>query len=423
VERQFATGLPGFGGDPEFLTLLDSLPAGEGQAIMGSLTNLTPDPSVERWTGWYTPKAAGRHTIFVQNTGSYRLLIDDELVVDSTRIPAALLRQTHRTFGVGPHKIVFEQAAPQVFGRPFWRVAVVRDGTFVEPLAKQLASRADAVVLAVGFDSETETESADREFELPPGQEELIREIAAVNPNTVVVVIAGGSIAAAQWVDRTRALVAAWYPGQEGGSALADLLFGDANFSGRLPISWERKVEDNPSVANYYYNDPKNPNRIVYREGVFVGYRGYQRGSTAPLFPFGFGLSYTSFKYDKLSVTPTAANQGTRPALYEVSFDVTNTGARAGSDVTQIYVSPKNPQIERPRRELKGFERVTLAPGETRRVTIPLDARAFTYFDVKAGTWRADAGTYAVELARSSEDIVATWPLRLSRPLQLGVSD
>ena len=135
---------------------------------------------------------------------------------------------------------------------------------------------------------------------MPPGQDELIREIAAVNPNIIVVIIAGGSVDAAPWLDRARAMIAAWYPGQEGGSALADLLFGDANFSGRLPISWERSAEDNPSFANYYYNDPRIRIASSYREGVFVGYRGYQRAKTQPLFPFGFGLSYTSFRYANL---------------------------------------------------------------------------------------------------------------------------
>jgi beta-glucosidase len=419
TERHFARGMAGFGGDPEYFTLLDSLPPGESRAVMGSLSNPKPDPAVERWTGWYTPRSAGSHTIFVQNTAPYRLFIDDQLVLDSSKIRAAALRQMQRTLDAGPHKVVFEQAAPQSFGRPFWRVGIVREGTFVEPLAKELASRADAVVLAVGFDAETETESADREFALPPGQDELIREITAVNPNTVVVVIAGGSVAAAQWADRARAIVAAWYPGQEGGAALADLLFGDANFSGRLPISWERHAEDNPTFASYYYNDPQHPNRIVYREGVFVGYRGFQRTSVKPQFPFGFGLSYTSFRYDNVRVA--AASQ--KSALYEVSFDITNTGARAGADVAQVYISPKNPKIARPRRELKGFERVALAPGETRRVTIPLGARAFTYFDVKAGRWRADPGTYTVEVARSSEDIQATSEIRLTRPLRVSVSD
>jgi beta-glucosidase len=259
----------------------------------------------------------------------------------------------------------------------------------------------------------------------PPGQEELIRDISAINPNTIVVVTAGGSVDAASWVDGTRALVAAWYPGQEGGSALADLLFGDANFSGRLPISWERTSEQNPSFAHYYYNERKAPNQIVYRDGVFVGYRGYQKAKEKPLFAFGFGLSYTTFQYANLKVGP-AANAGSNgpgnmQPLYTVSFDVTNTGKRAGADVGQIYVGAVKPKVLRPVRELKGFSRVQLEPGETRHVTLELDARAFAYYDVRTKAWRADPGQYAVELGRSSESIDSRVVVNLPRLVQLAV--
>ncbi len=412
IERNFQTGVAGFGGDPEYLTILDTLPPGVGGAILGPLTNPSPSPEVERWTGWYNVEAAGTYTIFAQNLASYRVLVDDELIIDSSHIRAAALRQVKRTLPAGMHKVVLEQTAPQVFGKPFWRVGLVRDGSFVDTQAKELAARADVVIVAVGFDAETETESADREFSLPPGQDELIREIAAVNPNTVVVVVAGGSVDAAAWIAQARALIAAWYPGQEGGRALADLLFGDADFSGRLPISWEARPQDNPSFASYYYNDPANAHRIVYREGIFMGYRGYQRSQTRPLFPFGFGLSYTTFRYGNLVATPES-----------VSFEVTNTGQRAGSDVAQLYVGAINSRVPRPQRELKGFQRVSLAPGETRRLTLPLDARSFAYFDVKSGSWRADAGWYTVEIARSAEDVQASAHVRLQRTLRIPAAD
>src|SRR6185436_5710228 len=211
----------------------------------------------------------------------------------------------------------------------FWRVGFVRQGTIVDPMAKQLAARADAVVVAVGFDADIETEAADREFALPPGQEELIREIAAVNPNTIVVITSGGSVDVAPWLDKARAIVAAWYPGQEGGAALASLLVGENNFSGRLPISWERAAADNPSYSNYYYNDSAHPDRIAYREGIFVGYRGYQKLGRKPQFPFGFGLSYGTFAYSNFSVkpVPSGTKEGAGP-LYMASFDVTNKSAR-----------------------------------------------------------------------------------------------
>jgi beta-glucosidase len=419
TERQFQTGAPGFGGDPDFLTLLDSLPPGQSSAVLASVLRTPPKTTVERWTGWYTPPTAGEHTIAVQNTAGYRLLIDDQPVIDS-RIPKAALRQERVVLDARPHKVVFEQTAPAVIGQPFWRVVIARNGMWVEPLAKQLAAKADAVVLAVGFDSDSETESADREFALPPGQEELIREITAVNPNTIVVVTAGGSVDVTPWLDRARALIAAWYPGQEAGTALAELLFGDANFSGRLPISWERTAEDNPSFGHYYYNEPQHPNQIVYRDGVFVGYRGMQLANRKPLFPFGFGLSYTTFKYTNLKVE--AAPRGTA-ALYNVSFDVTNSGSRAGADVPQVYVNAAEHRVPRPKRELKGFSRVELAPGETKRVSVPLDARSFAYFDVKGKAWRADEGRYTIELGRSSESIDSQVDVTLPRTVQIAVKE
>lgn len=419
IERQFTTGTASFGGDPEFIAVLDSLPPAQSGPILANLLRAPPKTSVERWTGWYTPTAAGEHTISVQDGAGYRLLVDDKVIIDSS-LPKAALRQARVSLDASPHKVRLEQTSPAAFGQPFWRVTLTRTGTWVDPLAKQLASRADAVVLAVGFEADTETEGADREFALPPGQEELIREISAVNPNTIVVVTAGGSVDASPWLERARALIAAWYPGQEGGAALTELLFGDANFSGRLPISWERRIEDNPSFGHYYYNEPQHPIQIAYREGVFIGYRGMQSADRRPLFPFGFGLSYTSFRYGNLKVEPAARGSS---SLYTVSFDVTNTGARAGADVAQIYVGAVEQPVPRPKRELKGFARVELEPGETKHVTMPLDVRSFAYFDVKGKGWRADVGRYTIELARSSESIEARAEVKLPRTLKIAVGE
>jgi beta-glucosidase len=428
VEPQLATGSPGFGGDPDFLQLLDTLPAGQAMVMIGGAGGAQREKRYERWTGWYTPSAPGRHTLFAQNMASFRVLLDDRVVVDSSSVPKAALRQVHLDLDARPHKVVFEQTSLTGFGRPFWRVGMVRDDAIVDPLAKQLAAKADVVVLAVGFDSDSETEGADREFELPVGQNQLIREIAAVNPNTVVVVTSGGSVDVAPWVDQVRGLIAAWYPGQEGGNALASVLFGDANPSGRLPISWERSLADNPSFANYYYNDSQHPSRIVYREGVFAGYRGYQRDNVKPMFPFGFGLSYTSFEYSNLKVISAshaapslpgevAPAPGTLKPLYTVSFDVRNSGSRAGADVAQLYVAPAKSKVPRPKRELKGFARVELAPGETRHFAVPLDARSFAYYDAAAKRWQADPGNYAIELGRSSDDIKASAVVTLPRSI------
>jgi beta-glucosidase len=262
------------------------------------------------------------------------------------------------------------------------------------------------VVVASGFDPDTESEGADRTFRLPPGQDELIQEMSAANKNTIVVMTSGGSADMNTWIDRVPALVQAWYPGQEGGTALAEVLFGDVNPSGRLPITFERRWEDNP-VHDSYYPDA-GTKRVVYKEGVFVGYRGYEHNGTKPLFPFGSGLSYTTFQYSNLSIKPfpaVASKKGFSGAHYEVSFDVKNTGTRDGADVAQVYVGDTQPKVPRPTKELKGFEKVSLRPGETKKVLVVLDTRAVSYYDVNAKQWRANPGVFDVLVGRSSEQI------------------
>jgi beta-glucosidase len=417
IEPLFTRGSPINLADPDTFAALENLSAEELAATFGRT-----EPTRERWTGWYTPDAAGTHTVFVQDAAGYRLLLDDRLIIDSSRVAKASLTQVRLTLDVRPHKVVFEQTGTGGIGPPFWRVGIVHDGTLVDPLARELAARADAVILAVGWNAELEGEAADREFALPTGQDELIRVLAAVNPNTIVVLNSGGAADVTPWLDDIGALIAVWYPGEQGGRALADVLFGDATPSGRLPISWERSPADNPSFGNYYYNDAARPNAIVYREGVFAGYRGYQRSGTQPLFPFGYGLSYTSFRYDGLHVQPLAAT-GRAPALFKIGFDVTNTGARAGAEVAQLYLGEDHARVARPPRELKGFARVELQPGETRHVELTLNARAFAYYDTQTARWHADAGPYTLEVARSAQAPQLRTTLRLAHPLEIGSGD
>jgi beta-glucosidase len=381
------------------------------------------DRHYERWTGWYTPERAGNHTLFLLDTASYRVLLDGKLVIDNRRPNVAALRQLRVSLSAAPHQLVLEQWPGREGRLPAFRGAIVRDDNLVDPLAKQLAAQADVAVVAVGFDSEIETEGSDRGFVLPPGQDQLIREIAAVNRRTIVVLTSGGSVDVSAWLDKVPALIAAWYPGQEGGTALSDLLLGRASPSGRLPISWERRLEDNPTSGNYYYNDPAHPDAIVYREGLFVGYRGYQQRATRPLFPFGFGLSYTSFRYSNLQLTAAPAASGARPALYLASFDVTNTGPRAAADVAQLYVTPAPSQQQRPQRELKGFQRVQLAPGETRHLSVALDARSFAYYDVAGQRWLAEPGKYGIEVSRSVADVQLRGELTLPAAIPVAVGD
>jgi len=361
-----------------------------------------------RWSGYYVPQTPGDYDIFVASTGEdggfYRLFLDDKLIFDNWTTSRSAVGQTRLPLAAGPHKVILEQ-----HGRSGWlgtrmQFGIIRHGSVVSDEAKKLAAKADVVVVAAGFDPETESEGADRTFDLPPAQDELIEAMAAANKNTIVVVTSGGNVDMNGWLGHVPALIEAWYPGQEGGTALAEVLFGDVNPSGRLPVTFERRWEDNPTSDSYY--PAAGTNKVVYKEGVFVGYRGYEKNNTRPLFPFGFGLSYTSFSYGKLSVTQGTTKGGSPESWWaEVSFDVTNTGKRAGAEVAQVYVGDTNSKVQRPAKELRGFAKIELKPGETKRVKVMLNQRALSYYDVNAKQWRAEPGDYSVLVGRSSDQI------------------
>jgi beta-glucosidase len=286
--------------------------------------------------------------------------------------------------------------------------------------ALQIVAKADAVVLAVGFDAVSEGEGHDRSFELPWGQDALISAVARLNPHTIVALTAGGAVQTSPWLDQVPAFVHLWYPGQEGGAALAQILFGQHNPEGKLPVSFDRSWEENPS-AKYYYpipgadtslhvtEDGKPPvdyviPHIKYEDKLMVGYRYWTTTGKHPLYPFGYGLSYTTFAFANLQAPATAAAGST----VTVSFDVTNTGAVAGAEVAQLYVSDPSATVSRPERELKGFEKLRLAPGETKHVTLSLDARAFSYWSEKTHNWAIDPGKFVLRLGDSSENTPLT---------------
>ena len=317
-----------------------------------------------RWTGYYRAPSEGPYEIVLEGPGEgggNRLYLDDKLLFDDWKLVRAFQPHITVQLSAGPHKIVVEDYQTGPLGGKL-RVAVADQRTVVSSKAKTLAAKADVVVIAAGYDNASEGEGGDRTFDLPVGQDEMIRAISAANPKTILAITSGGNVDTSTWLDHIPAYLEAWYGGQQGGTALAEILFGSVNPSGHLPATFERKAEDNPTFSSYY---PDGDSRQVkYKEGVFVGYRGYEHNGTKPLFPFGYGLSYTTFKYSNLRVSPEAGLH------YSVSFDVTNTGSRAGATVAQVYVSDSHANVPRPPKELKGFERVKLNPGETRHVVV-----------------------------------------------------
>jgi beta-glucosidase len=250
----------------------------------------------------------------------------------------------------------------------------------------------------VGFGSDWQSEGFDRpDLELPGRQNALVEQVAAANPRTIVVLNTGSPVTM-PWIDRVAAVVQAWYPGQECGNAIADVLFGDVTPSGKLPQTFPMRLEDNPSHLNF----PGENGRVYYGEGLYVGYRYYDAKRLAPLFPFGFGLSYTTFGYG----TPRLSAQEIGPdATLQVSVDVTNTGPRAGKEVVQLYVRDPRSRLQRPEKELKAFAKIHLEPGATRTVTLSVGRDALAYYDDRQQAWVAEAGEFELLIGASSRDI------------------
>jgi beta-glucosidase len=249
-------------------------------------------------------------------------------------------------------------------------------------------------------------------MELVGRQNELIARVATANPRTVVVLQTGGPVTM-PWLDQVAGVMQAWYPGQECGNAIADVLFGAVNPSGKLPQTFPVRLEDNPAFINY----PGENGRVRYGEGIFVGYRYYEKKQVEPLFPFGFGLSYTSFAYANLRLS---AETITPDGQLTITVDVTNTGLQSGQEVVQLYVHDGVSSLTRPPKELKGFAKVTLAPGEAKTVTLTLNRQALAYWDDAQQAWVAEAGEFEVMLGSSAQDIRARGRFHLADTVIFG---
>ena len=270
----------------------------------------------------------------------------------------------------------------------FERFGGANDSAFQTALG--LARQADVVILWLGLDELAETEGMDRtDMSIRPCQAALLEALSRENSN-IVVVLSGGAPVETPWIVHCKSLIHGYLGGQAGAGAMADLLTGKAVPSGKLAESWPVRLEDTP-CSRYY---PGQEKTAEYREGIYVGYRYYDTTGKTVRFPFGFGLSYTSFSYSGLEVSGTAA-----------VFRITNTGSVPGAEIAQLYVSPENPAVFRPVRELKGFAKVFLQPGESRTVSIPLDDKAFRYFNVATNRWETEGGSYRIQIGASSLDI------------------
>jgi len=351
-----------------------------------------------RYTGVYTPKEDGPYLFIAAAPGEdrYELKVDGKQVLD----------QPHRE-GHAPRTVTL----PLHAGQPIHFTLLYHPSSsnlslgfgirseqdLIDADTRKIAASADAVVLSVGFSPSTESEGFDRTYELPWGQDALVRTVSALNKHTIVVITAGGAVDAAPWIDAVPALLHNYYPGQAGGTALAEVLFGQRSPEGRLPFSFDRSWATDPVHNTYYPATPPTGNDITvnYSEGLFNGYRYYTTEQLAadqqPLFPFGFGLTYTTFRYSHIKAAVEGKGDAT---TVSVSLDVTNSGKRAGSDVVQLYLGDPSAKVKRPAKELKGFERISLAPGATQRVQFTLSSHDLAYYSVEDHNWKVDPGLF-----------------------------
>ncbi len=361
------------------------------------------------WTGTFTATATGRHKFGLATNGWARIFIDGNQLCsnwgDRTVVEFMPRQETVGEISLESGK---SYSLKIEFARNVHAPMLVRSIRIgcelpqppdIMERAVAAAGKSDVAVIFAGLTDEYESEGSDRKtMDLPEKQVELINKVAAANPNTVVVLNNGSPVAMRDWIDGVPAVLEAWFPGQEGGNAVADIIFGDINPSGKLPDTFPVRYEDNPAYQNY----PGKDGKVHYEEGIFVGYRHYDARGIEPLFPFGHGLSYTSFEYTNLKITPSEVETGGK---INVSIDVRNTGDREGKETVQLYVRDIESRLPRPPKELKGFRKVNLLPGEKKTVGFTLGTDALSFYDPELKQWTAEPGEFEVMAGSSSRDI------------------
>ena len=361
-----------------------------------------------RWTGVYKAPSSGTVRVKMAGDDGYRLYVNGELKGGDWGNHSLTTRS-----------VFFEVEAGKTYDLRFefydnaGEATVVFEAGLMNKAKMEAAlSEATDVLYCAGFNSSTEGEGWERSFRLPEDQLRMIRQISTMHDKVTVAVNAGGGVDFNGWSEDVEAVLMAWHPGQEGGRAIAEILTGKVSPSGKLPISIEDKWEDNPVHDSYY---DKN-RRVTYTEGVFMGYRGYDRTGKTPRYPFGYGLSYTDFEYSGLEINECEGG------VYEVSFDIKNTGKTDGYETAQVYVGDVKSSVVRPLKELKGYEKVYVQAGKTVHVTVELDSEAFSFYDLDTKNFVVEPGDFVVSVGPSSAELPLTAVISVPDPEMEGMA-
>jgi len=348
-----------------------------------------------RWKGILRPEHSGNYEITTSSDDGIRVFIDGKLVIDHWSDHAAEARSVSMTMNAGTsYGIVVEYY--ESGGDAVAQLGWTKPNENELAVAVETARKSEQVILFVGHSHYQESEGFDRQsIDLPEKQIQLINAVTIVNPNTIVVLNAGAQVNVLPWISKVRALLWAFFPGQEGTQAIMDVMTGVHNPSGKLPFTIAKRWEDYPALGNF----PGADGEVKYAEGLMVGYRHFDTKKVEPMYPFGFGLSYSTFQLSNMKVHPK------KNGTFEVSVDVKNTGTIAGAEVVQLYVKDQLPKVVRPEKELKAFTRIELSPGEQKRAVLQLDASSFQYYDDAKNIWTRSKGGYSIFLGTSSASI------------------
>lgn len=354
------------------------------------------------WTGEFIPTHTGEYMMKMLCNGGVDIYINGQLMVEQWR-PAPLVAYLNAFRFVKGH-VYHIKFLMHPSGAPSTYVKFGLHRLTAPLLAKRYDAQvraASAVIACVGYGPRIERENLDRTYKLSADQDEYLREVSQLNHHTVVVVNAGAGIAMHNWIHQVDGLLYAWYPGQNGNTAIADIIFGGIDPSGHLPDTFSRHLRDEPAYGHF----PGHHDTVHFKEGIFVGYRWYDKKKITPRYPFGFGLSYTTFAMNHLALATSGSG---RQRVIAAAIAVTNTGKRAGADVVQFYVRPPQGPIVRCVQNLKGFKRVNLQPGQTKTITVTLNWHDFAFYNTKLGRWQVPHGSYGIAVGDSSRHIVAT---------------